>query len=79
MKNCGLVPGLVSVSFRQLPAEEIVRLCAECGLEAVEWGGDIHVPHGDCATAEKVSGLTEAAGLRTAAYGSYYRCGVSVE
>lgn len=77
MKNCGLVPGLVSVSFRQLPAEEIVRLCAECGLEAVEWGGDIHVPHGDCATAEKVSGLTEAAGLRTAAYGSYYRCGVS--
>ena len=77
MKHCGLVPGLVSVSFRQLPPEEIVRLCVECGLKAVEWGGDIHVPHGDCAAAEKVSRLTAAAGLRTAAYGSYYRCGVS--
>ena len=77
MEKCGLTPGLVSVSFRQLPAEEIVRLCVECGLRAVEWGGDIHVPHGDCETAERVSRLTEAAGLRTAAYGSYYRCGVS--
>jgi hypothetical protein len=39
--------GLVSVTFRQLSAEEIIKLVVCAGLEGIEWGGDIHVPHGD--------------------------------
>ena len=72
-----LVPGLVSISFRQLQPEEIVRLCRDCGLRVVEWGGDVHVPHGNLQAAENVAALMRQSGLQCAAYGSYYRCGVS--
>lgn len=65
--------GLVSVSFRKLPPEEIIALAAECGLQGIEWGGDIHVPPGDIANARRVGNATRAQGLEVACYGSYYR------
>jgi len=68
-------PGLVSVSFRQLRPLEIVKLCADAHLECLEWGGDIHVPPGDTKNAREVLRMTKDAGLRVAAYGSYYRAG----
>ena len=68
------IPGLLSVTFRQLSADEIIDLCTQNGLLALEWGGDIHVPHGDIAEAQRVGEATRAAGLTVAAYGSYYRC-----
>ena len=64
--------GLVSISFRNLKPTEIVDLVQQAGLEAIEWGGDVHVPHGDFQQARAVHHLTEDAGLRVAAYGSYY-------
>ena len=70
-----LKSGLVSVSFRSLPPEEIVRLAAGCGLGAIEWGGDVHVPPGDIANAARVGEMTRAAGLAVSSYGSYYRLG----
>ncbi len=42
--------GLVSVTFRQLSPEEIVRVAREAGLTVIEWGGDVHVPPGDSTT-----------------------------
>ena len=68
-------PGLVSISFRNLEPQAIVDLCVRGGLAAVEWGGDVHVPHGDVDTAYAVGEATVAAGLSVAAYGSYYRAG----
>jgi len=69
-------PGLLSITFRQLSADDIVAFAAEQGLGCMEWGGDVHVPHGDTAEARRVAKLTTDAGLTVAAYGSYYRCGV---
>ena len=69
--------GLVSVSFRQLSPSAIVRLAKECSLDLIEWTGDIHVPPGDPVRAAEVKALTRAEGLRVAAYGSYYRLGIS--
>ena len=68
-------PGLVSVTFRKLTPRHIVRLAVEARLEGIEWGGDIHVPHGDIALAKEVARLTREAGLAVASYGSYYRVG----
>ena len=68
-------PGLVSITFRKLTQREIVDLVAKSGLETIEWGGDIHVPHGDVGAATAAAKMTADAGLRTAAYGSYYRVG----
>ena len=72
-----LIPGLVSITFRNLSPQEIVDLVVKAGLSSIEWGGDIHVPHGDIAQAKKVRQQTLDAGLSVAAYGSYYRIGVS--
>lgn len=65
--------GLVSISFRKLKPEEIVKLCVKCNLEEIEWGGDVHVPLGDVETAHRVFHFTHDAGLNVCCYGSYIR------
>ena len=70
-----LRPGLVSITFRGLPAGEVLREAADAGLGGIEWGGDVHVPHGDVDTAERVGSMTRDAGLATPTYGSYFRAG----
>jgi 3-dehydroshikimate dehydratase len=69
--------GLVSVTFRALPPEEIISLVRRAGLQAIEWGGDVHAPPGDPGRAARIRGQTEDAGLEVSAYGSYYRVGKS--
>lgn len=68
-----LKSGLVSISFRKIAAFDVIEEVVKAGQEGVEWGGDIHVPHGDTRKAEQVARWTQEAGLETAAYGSYYR------
>jgi len=68
--------GLVSITFRNLSPREIVDLVAQAGLESIEWGGDVPVPHGDVARAREVRQITEGAGIQMPSYGSYYRVGV---
>ena len=70
-------PGLVSITFRALSPAEIVALVRQAGLRGIEWGGDIHVPHGNVGRAREVRELTQEAGLTVAAYGSYYRAAAS--
>ncbi len=72
-----LSPGLVSISFRSLAVPVVLGLARTAGLQTIEWGGDVHCPHGDEAIAKQVATATAAAGLTVAAYGSYYRVGVS--
>lgn len=71
----GIRAGLCSVTFRSLPPERIVALAAAAGLDAIEWGGDVHVPPGDVARAAEVARMTTDAGLAVASYGSYFRAG----
>ena len=65
--------GLVSVTFRKLSVAEIIGLVAETGLEGIEWGGDVHVPHGDLLRARETHQRTLDAGVKIVSYGSYYR------
>ena len=67
--------GLVSVTFRNRSAEEVLSLCRENGVDVIEWGGDIHVPTGDYETAKRVGEMTRAGGMEVFSYGSYYRLG----
>jgi sugar phosphate isomerase/epimerase len=68
-----IVPGLVSVTFRDRGVPELLDLMGECGLRAVEWGGDVHVPAGDFGAAERTRAQCAAVHIAVAAYGSYYR------
>ncbi len=74
-----ILPGLVSVTFRKLSPATIIDLVKQADLQAIEWGGDIHVPHGDLSRARDVRNRTADAGLAVAAYGSYYRVGCSAK
>jgi 3-dehydroshikimate dehydratase len=65
--------GLCSITFRNFEIPGIVGLTRNAGLDAIEWGGDVHVPPGDTAAAEKARDLTAAAGLAVSSYGSYYQ------
>lgn len=67
--------GLCSVTFRGLTPEALVALAAENGVEAIEWGGDRHVPPGEVAVAEEVRALCAAKGIVASSYGSYVRAG----
>jgi sugar phosphate isomerase/epimerase len=69
--------GLCSITFRELAPAEIVKLAVQAGLDGIEWGGDIHVPHGDVKQARAVRQMTDDVGLYIASYGSYYKAGVS--
>ena len=74
--SCGdflIRTGLVSVSFRSLKPREIIALVAKARLDAIEWGGDIHVTPRDLANAGEVREATLEAGLSISSYGSYYR------
>lgn len=70
-----VLPGLVSITFRQLGVDEILALLRRTELPAVEWGGDVHVPAGDVAAARRTAAATADHGVRVVAYGSYYRAG----
>ena len=69
--------GLVSITFRKLFPRAIIDLVTRAGHTGIEWGGDVHVPHGEIVVAREVAQMTQDAGLLVAAYGSYYRVGVS--
>ena len=72
-----IYPGLVSITFRKFTPAEVAGWVKKAGLKGIEWGGDVHVPHGDLGRAREVRELTMEHGLATAAYGIYYRAGQS--
>lgn len=65
--------GICSVTLRQLNPTELISLVQQAGLDAIEWGGDVHVPPGDLQTASHVRKMTEDAGLEVSSYGSYWK------
>lgn len=76
MKN-KLIPGLVSVTFRQLSPEDIIDITYASGLKAVEWGSDVHLPAGNADTAEFIRKRSDDTGIMPISYGSYYGKGES--
>ncbi|MCI8517032.1 MAG: hypothetical protein HFG75_09235 [Hungatella sp.] len=48
-----IVPGMISATFRDKSAGEIIRLCKEADLKAVEWSENAHVMPEDPSGAEE--------------------------
>lgn len=68
--------GVVSVTFRKKSPRELIDISARAGLQAIEWGSDVHVPQGNIKLAREVKDMTVSAGLDVASYGSYYYVGM---
>ncbi len=66
---------VASVTFRGRSIAEVASLAHRAGLDAIEWGGDLHVPPKDNAAARLALSCMRTYGLRASAYGSYYRTG----
>lgn len=64
---------VTSVTFRSLGIQEIAILAHEAQLDAVEWGGDVHVKPGDQHAAVSARQACHELGLEISAYGSYYQ------
>ena len=66
-----LLPGLCSVTLRDLSAIDVLAVASRARLEAIEWGADLHVVPGELDRAAAIGRRTIDAGLACASYGSY--------
>ncbi|MGH0035409.1 MAG: sugar phosphate isomerase/epimerase family protein [Myxococcota bacterium] len=69
----GVRAGLCSITLRALAADDVLRTAERGGLEAIEWGADVHCPPGSDGRALAAS--CRAAGIECLSYGSYYMAG----
>ncbi|MCR5457576.1 MAG: hypothetical protein K6F14_05835 [Clostridiales bacterium] len=67
--------GLVSISFRNHSAEEIIHKLTETTLEYVEWGSDVHAPFNDFKAIDSINRLSKEFGVKTSSYGTYFKVG----
>jgi sugar phosphate isomerase/epimerase len=66
-----VAPGLCSITFRSLAADDVLALASRAGVEGVEWGADGHVPPGGGARVEELARRCHDAGIEVVSYGSY--------
>lgn len=68
--------GLVSISFRELSGKELVDVCVKNGIDAIEWGADVHAPATDLQKVKELKAYCVESGISCPSYGSYYHIGV---
>lgn len=71
--------GLCSITFRNLSVDQIIDLCVENNIAAIEWGSDVHLLPDNLTEAKRVRDLMDANKLITSSIGSYYRVGIDNE
>lgn len=70
-----LAPGLCSITFRALGADDVLALAVRAGVEGIEWGADGHVPPGGGAVVAALGERCRDAGVDVVSYGSYLGMG----
>ncbi len=69
--------GLVSVSFRELSYQQIIKECKANGLKFIEWGSDVHAPVNDIERLNDIAKLQKENDIICSSYGTYFRLGVN--
>ena len=67
--------GLVSISFRGLTPETIIRKTYDAGLDCIEWGSDVHAPCNDLKRIREIVQSQGYYGITCSSYGTYFRIG----
>ncbi len=67
--------GIVSVTFRKLSIDEILRLCVQNHLPCIEVGSDVHAPKEKLAECRRIAELANTLGVEIVSYGTYYKLG----
>lgn len=68
--------GLVSISFREHSAKEILEAMQKAGLSVIEWGSDIHAPKDDIKKLREIVKMQKEYGIECCSYGTYFNLGV---
>ena len=71
--------GLVSVSFRDRAPREIAVEARKCGLDAIEWGSDVHARPDDADAISAIVEIDAELSLGCSSYGTYFRLGAGDE
>jgi len=66
-----IAPGLCSITFRSLTADDVIGVACRAGVEGIEWGADGHAPPGGGPTIAALGARGRDAGLEVVSYGSY--------
>ena len=66
-----IAPGLCSITFRSLTADDVIRVACRAGVEGIEWGADVHAPPGGGPTIAALAARSRDAGVEVVSYGSY--------
>lgn len=74
-----IVPGLVSVTCKDLSYKEIIALCNRLKLSAIEWSENWHVDPNDLHKAEIIREACHVAGIKIIGYGSYFYLGEGMD
>lgn len=61
--------GLCSVTFRKKSVEQVVEIAKKAGIDAIEWGADVHVK--TIEDARKAKALCDDSKIAISSYGSY--------
>lgn len=69
--------GLVSISYRELDFEEVLRIMVDAGLKYVEWGSDAQAPQNDIQKLQKIAEAQTKLGIQCCSYGTYFYLGVT--
>ena len=67
--------GLVSISFRDQTAADIIKAAAASGLKHIEWGSDVHAPYQDMAKLDQIHAMQMVHDVSCCSYGTYFRLG----
>lgn len=70
-----LKTGVVSVSFRALDVDSVIKITKEAGLKYIEWGSDVHAPYVDAEKIKYIAKAQKAAGISCSSYGTYFKLG----
>jgi sugar phosphate isomerase/epimerase len=66
-----IAPGLCSITFRSLSADDVIRVGCRAGVDGIEWGADVHAPPDGGAEIAALGARSRDAGLEVVSYGSY--------
>jgi sugar phosphate isomerase/epimerase len=66
-----IAPGLCSVTFRSLSADDVIRVACRAGVDGIEWGADVHAQPGGGPAISALATRTVDSGLEVVSYGSY--------
>ena len=67
-----IIPGLVSVTCKDLSIEEIIDLCNRLNLKAIEWSENWYIDPNDLRRAKDIQEACRATGIDIVGYGSYF-------